>query len=152
MLAPGNPAQPTQVIDERDLSDWTIGLIEGKKIGAYNATGPDYTLTWGDFLQTCKEVSGSDINFVWVDQDFLASHELRAGVELPIWTPDNLDYAGFAKVDCSKAIADNLTFRPLAETVRDTLAWDNTRSHEKTYLNAIKPEKEVEVLAAYQQA
>ena len=31
------------------------------------------------------------------------------------------------QVDCSKAIAAGLRFRPVAETVADTLAWDTAR-------------------------
>jgi 2'-hydroxyisoflavone reductase len=35
---------------------------------------------------------------------------------------------GFSDVSCAKAIAAGLTFRDLATTVRDTLAWDTLRT------------------------
>jgi 2'-hydroxyisoflavone reductase len=150
MLAPNKPEQALQVIDVRDLAEWTLSMIEKRGLGAYNATGPEYPLTWGAFLQTVKDVSGSNANFIWVDQDFLAKHELRAGVELPIWATDTPEYAGFAKVNCSKAIGKGLTFRPIADTVRDLLAWDKARPQEDTFKNSLKMDKEAEVLREYQ--
>jgi len=44
---------------------------------------------------------------------------------MPLWVPG--DYAGFSTVDCHKAIAASLMFRPLGDTVQDTLAGLETR-------------------------
>jgi 2'-hydroxyisoflavone reductase len=41
-------------------------------------------------------------------------------MELPLWVSDP-DTAGIHEADVSRAIAAGLTFRPLEETVRDTL-------------------------------
>ena len=38
VLAPGPPERPTQVIDVRDLAEWTIALCEQRTTGTYNAT------------------------------------------------------------------------------------------------------------------
>jgi 2'-hydroxyisoflavone reductase len=46
-------------------------------------------------------------------------------------------------VNCSKAIADSLTFRPVAETVRDTLAWKGTGEELKV---GLEPEQERRLL------
>ena len=55
---------------------------------------------------------------------------LDAGVEpwteLPLWLPGD-EYAGMARADIARALAAGLAFRPLEETVVDTLAWDRTR-------------------------
>jgi 2'-hydroxyisoflavone reductase len=58
--------------------------------------------------------------------------------------------AGFSSYDVSKALAAGLSFRPLAETTRDTLAWWKSRPEEERTLRAgLDPEKEAEVLAAW---
>jgi 2'-hydroxyisoflavone reductase len=53
---------------------------------------------------------------------------------------------GFSRVDIKKAITDGLVFRPLAETVRDTLAWDSQRPQEDAWKNTLKQERETELL------
>src|SRR5215475_10244114 len=40
VLAPGDPKDPVQIIDARDLAEWTIRMVEQRATGAYNATGP----------------------------------------------------------------------------------------------------------------
>jgi 2'-hydroxyisoflavone reductase len=60
--------------------------------------------------------------------------------------PDTDEDAGFSRVDVSKAIAAGLTFRPLAETVRDTLAWAKTRPSDYEMRAGLKPEREAELL------
>jgi len=117
MLAPGTPEQQTQFIDARDLATWIVRMAEQHKVGTYNATGPDYKLTMGHFLDTCKAETHSDAQFVWVSDAFLEEHQ----VELPNYAPQ--EYAGIRAINCSKALGEGLTFRPVAETVRDTLAW-----------------------------
>lgn len=137
MLAPGEPGQQTQYIDVRDLADWTVRMVEAKKTGIYNATGPDYALSMGQFLEECKQVTGSNVELVWVSDAFLREKE----DDIPLWVPDA--YAGMRSVDCSKAITDGLTFRPLADTVRDTLAW---RGQNVELSTGLKPEQEQAVL------
>jgi 2'-hydroxyisoflavone reductase len=49
--------------------------------------------------------------------------------EVPLWLPaENVAMSGLMSVDCGRALAAGLTFRPLAESIRDTLDWDRTRS------------------------
>ena len=40
VLAPGTPSDPVQIIDARDLAEWTIRMAESGNTGIYNATGP----------------------------------------------------------------------------------------------------------------
>ena len=137
MLAPGNPAQQTQFIDGRDLATWTVQMVEEGKTGTYNATGPDYALAMGRFLDECKTVTGSDTRFTWVSDAFLTKHE----VDLPLYAPE--EYIGFSTVNCSKALTNGLTFRPLADTIRDTLAWKGKNANLKV---GLKPEQEQQLL------
>lgn len=146
VLAPEKPEVPVQVIDVRDLSDFTIKLIEKNASGIYNATGPDYELTFGAMLETCKQVSGSDAAFRWASVGFLEQHKVEAWSDMPVWVPDNEENRGFSRVDISKAIRAGLTFRPLAATVRDTLAWAKTRPPDHPWRAGLKSERESELL------
>jgi 2'-hydroxyisoflavone reductase len=57
---------------------------------------------------------------------------------------------GFSTYDCSKAFAAGLSFRPLAETARDTLDWYYTIPEEQQQMRTgIDPEKEARVLEAW---
>ena len=40
MLAPGDGNDPVQIIDSRDLAEWTIRVAENRTLGVFNATGP----------------------------------------------------------------------------------------------------------------
>ena len=69
---------------------------------------------------------------------------------MPAWFPPSEEMAGFSRYDVSKAIAAGLSFRPLAETARDTLAWWKSKPGEEQSLRAgIDPEKEASVLKAW---
>ena len=149
VLAPGKPDRPVQIIDARDLAEWVVRMAEERQTGIFNATGPDYRLTMQRMLEDCKSASGSDANFVWVGDQFLKEAEVAGWSELPLWLPEEHKVANFMSVDSSKAIAAGLTFRPLAETVRATLAWDSTRPPEVELRNGLKHEREMELLQAW---
>jgi nucleoside-diphosphate-sugar epimerase len=150
VLAPGRPERHVQVIDVRDLAEWTVRMVEGRQTGVYNATGPEYSLTMGQLLDVCRAVSGSDARFSWVGEDFLAEKEVGPWMEVPLWIPESdPDAAGFSDVDCGKAIAAGLSFRDLAETVRATLAWDATRPPDVERRAGLKAEREAELLRGW---
>jgi 2'-hydroxyisoflavone reductase len=146
VLAPEKPGVPIQIIDGRDLADFTLKLIEQKATGIYNATGPAYELTFGAMLETCKQASGSDANFKWASAEFLAENKVEAWSDIPVWVPDTSEDAGFSRVNVSKAIAAGLTFRPLAETVRDTLEWAKNRPSDYQWRAGLTAERESELL------
>lgn len=147
VLAPGLPEAPVQFIDVRDLADWTIRAIEEGLTGPYNATGRDKTLSMGHFLDNCGQVAGSNADFVWVNDDFLTTHEVAAYTEMPLWVP--AEYDGFNRFDCRKAIAAGLTFRSLPETIRDTLDWHKTRPPDHAWRAGPTPEREAMLLEAW---
>jgi 2'-hydroxyisoflavone reductase len=148
VLAPEEPDVPIQIIDARDLSDFIIKLIEENASGIFNATGPDYELTMGAMLETCKHVSQSDANFKWASVEFLTEHKVEPWSDMPVWIPNVEQDAGFSRVDISKAIKAGLTFRPLEETVRDTLEWAETRPSDREWRAGLSAEREAKVLAA----
>jgi len=148
VLAPQKPQATTQIIDVRDLSDLIIKLIEENGSGVYNATGPEYELTMGKLLEVSKQVSGSDANFNWASVEFLNQNKVEAWSDMPAWIPDDEEGVGFARIDISKAIHAGLKFRPLEETVRDTLEWAKTRPVDHEWRAGLTAEREAEVLAA----
>lgn len=145
VLAPGRPDAPVQFIDVRDLAEWTIAMVETKQTGLYNATGPAEPLTMGDFLRGCKTTLNSDANFIWASEAFLLEQQVTPFVEMPLWVPE--DAGVLLATDCRKAIAAGLTFRPIDETIRDTLAWDQTRPANQEWRAGLSPQRERGLLA-----
>lgn len=123
MLAPGEGREPVQFIDVRDLAEWAIRCAENKTVGIFNATGPERSLPFGDVIHACIKVNDRKCKPVWVPTKFLQEQQVGIGSELPIWIPPIDEYAGFHQRNCAAAIAAGLKFRPLMDTVRDTLAW-----------------------------
>ena len=146
VLAPEKPEVPVQIIDVRDLSDFIINLIEENASGIFNATGPDYELTFGTMLETCKQVSRSNAKFHWASVDFLKQNEVSEWSDMPVWVPDNEANAGFSRVDISKGIKAGMKFRPLEDTVRDTIAWANSRPADHEWRAGLQSEKEQALL------
>jgi 2'-hydroxyisoflavone reductase len=155
VLAPGNPNDPVQFIDARDLAEWTIKMIEAKETGTYNATGPDKPLTMAEMLYGIKAVTTAGAQFTWVPADFLAQQNVRGWRDMPVWVPQTTSNAGFSARSVAKAVAKGLTFRPLAETAKDTIEWEKTRTPEQQKALAegrvagMAATREAEVLAAW---
>lgn len=147
VLAPGTPNDPVQFIDARDLAEWTIRMAENRETGIYNATGPASPLTMKGMLDGMKAALNSNAKFNWAPLAFLKEQKVEAWSDMPVWAGDEL---GLAKTNISRALGKGLTFRPLADTTRDTLAWfkslpEDRQSHLKA---GITVERETEVLAA----
>ena len=149
VLAPGTPADPVQIIDARDLAEWTIRMVEQGTVGAFNAVGPKSKLTMGRMLDEIKKTTKSNARFTWVDSDFLASQKIRD--EMPIWTSPNGPEAAYDQMNIHKAVRHGLTFRPLSETTRATLEWfrKQTAERQAKMRAGLKPEREAEVFAAW---
>jgi nucleoside-diphosphate-sugar epimerase len=144
VLAPDEPTRLTQFIDVRDLASWTLSMAESRQTGIYNATGPNYPLTLGELLATCREVTQSDATFTWVSDKFLLDQNVVSFTELPLWLPREV--AALDAVSISRALSAGLSFRPLAGTVADTWAWDKTRSPDLPRRNGLSPWRERELL------
>jgi nucleoside-diphosphate-sugar epimerase len=151
VLAPGTPADPVQFIDARDLAEWTIRMAENEETGIYNATGPAEKLGIGGMLEAIKAANHSKANFTWVSAEFLENRKVSPWSDLPVWIPPIGEDAGAAQISNKRAIAKGLTFRSLAETARDTLAWFKSQPPERqAKLRAgLTAEREKEVLAAW---
>ena len=123
VLAPGDGSDPVQFIDARDLAEWTIRMAESRTLGTFNATGPEHPMQMRDMLTGVGEAVHSDARLTWVPTVFLEAQKVAPWTDLPVWVPGQGDSAGFAKRSIRNALAKGLTFRPLALTAADTLAW-----------------------------
>ncbi|HEY6189287.1 MAG TPA: NAD-dependent epimerase/dehydratase family protein [Pyrinomonadaceae bacterium] len=151
ILAPGNPTDPVQFIDARDLAEWVIRMVEQEATGVYNATGPASPLTMAEMLYGIKAVTTSDARFTWIDADFLEAQKVRPWGDMPVWIPPRGGEVGFARINIQRALAKGLTFRPLADTARDTLVWYKSLPAERrAKMGAgLTAQRETEVLAAW---
>ena len=149
LLVPGSAASPMQFIDARDLGKWVVKATVTGLSGPYITTGPDYPLTMGAILQTCKQVCQSDTTFTYVGDQFLFNQGLQINSETPWWIPGS--HIGYGMFNNQKAIAVGLTFRPLAETIRDTLEWLDTRPADYEWRSGLSPEQEQKLLRRYKE-
>ncbi|MFI5229457.1 MAG: NAD-dependent epimerase/dehydratase family protein [Gemmatimonadales bacterium] len=155
VLAPGNPTDPVQFIDSRDLAEWTIRNAENHTLGVFNAMGPSAPLSIAEMLYGIKAVTTAGAQFTWVPADFLAAQNIHPWRHMTVWMPPTGRNVGFHVRSNARAIAAGLTFRPLAVTAKDTLDWNRTRSAAELAnlavggTNGLDPAIEARVLAAW---
>ncbi len=123
VLGPGDGSDPVQFIDARDLAEWTIRVAEARAFGTFNATGPAQSLSMREMLAGIGAATRSDARVTWVSSEFLEAQKVSPWSDLPVWVPAQGDSAGFARRSIARALAAGLTFRPLATTTHETLAW-----------------------------
>ena len=154
VLAPGKPSDFTQFIDARDLAGFIVLCVEKKTLGTFNADAQAGSITMGRLLDTCKAVSKSDARFTWADPKFLEGQKIGPWADMPAWLPAEGDEAGFGQLSAAKAKAAGLHYRPLAETVADTLAWFRTEpaEHQAKLKSGLTPEREGDALKAWHAA
>ena len=149
MLAAGDPAQPIQPVDVRDLTDFILRLIDARAGGTFNVAAPSGHRTYGDLLNACVEATAAATELVWVVSDWLADQDVRQWTEIPLWrTP-----AGTWAVDASRAHHAGLACRPLRETIMDTWRWlqvEQPVPHERQAEHGLDPAKESRLLAAWE--
>ena len=128
VVVPNELDFPCAIIDVSDLAAWLVTAAEQRLDGAFNATGP--TTSLGEVLEVAARVSGSTAELLPVDRARLADLEVAdwmGPASLPLWI-DDVEWRGFATMDTSRARAAGLVTRPLEETLRDTLAFEETRT------------------------
>ena len=147
MLAPAPADQPIQFVDARDLGAFVLRLAESATGGTFNAVHPDGTSTLGAVIEYARAEAGADTAITWADGDWLGD---RLGDDkyeaFPLWVPEE---PGSHRFDPAHAFAAGLDDRPVAETVRDTLAWDRTREQTWPMAAGLSPEREAELLEAW---
>jgi 2'-hydroxyisoflavone reductase len=145
MLAPGPDDAPMQLIDARDMGAWAVRLAEGRVSGAFTAARPH--TTFGELLAETVAGVGSDATLVPVDGDYLVEQGVDSA-QLPLWPEGGVE--NVLAMSPARAEATGLTHRPMAEIVRDTLAWAKAHPDQSTNpRQGISPERERELLSGW---
>ncbi|MFI6497979.1 NAD-dependent epimerase/dehydratase family protein [Nonomuraea typhae] len=129
VLAPGSPDELVQLVDVRDLAAWTLDAAEEGLAGPYDAISMPFSR--GELLAGIAEGLEVEPELVWAGQEFLVEQKVEPWTgprSLPMWLPLP-EYAGFMTRDTSATLAAGLHIRPVADTARDTLAWQRESGH-----------------------
>jgi 2'-hydroxyisoflavone reductase len=152
VLVPGGHDDPVQFMDVRDLTEWMIHLIEEERTGVYNAAGPfPRQATIAEMVHGIRAVTTERVDWVWIDDyEFLTEVRLRAMVP---WIMPRGNSLGHTRINYERAVANGLTLRPLAVTVRDTLDWwasDAVPPERRANPDfVLTPDREAEIIAAW---
>ena len=149
VAVPGSPDDPLQIIDVRDLGAWLVKVAEDGALGRFNACGPESRLAWGRVIRACVAAAGKPATPVWIPADEIAKVK---DLEFPIWAPHAGDTQGFHTWKNTRALKAGLRFRPVEQTVKDTLAWFKTQEgveKGRVRLAGPTPEQEAALLAAH---
>jgi 2'-hydroxyisoflavone reductase len=147
VLAPGRHDDPVAWIDVRDLAEFMLKLLEDKRSGVYNVVGPKPGSAAREFYERARGVVNPAATLTFVeDYEFLSAHGIEDSI--PWVMLKGKDY-GHMSIRNDRAIAAGLTFRPLAATLQDTLAWWPTvpEARRNTPRFSITPEQEAKALA-----
>jgi 2'-hydroxyisoflavone reductase len=147
MLWPGSPSDPIQIIDVRDLANFSIDCVDQRITGTFNTVTPPGEFTMGDLMEDSIAVTAAGMTPVWVSASFLSEHD--ALQHIPIWSSPEGEESRAALVGGERAFAKGLNNRPTRETARDTVAWWKTLPEDRTATPraGLSPEKEAELLA-----
>jgi 2'-hydroxyisoflavone reductase len=154
VLAPGAPSDPIQLIDVRDLAEWTIAMGVRGDVGVFNAVGPRVPTGMGELLAACQQGIGSSARLTWVSADFLEQQKVAPWSDMPVWVPSVGEDAGLPRTKATRAVDRGLTFRTLQATAKDTLDWYRSQPPERRAKPkaGLAREREAAVLAAYHRA
>jgi len=153
ILVPGSPDDHVQFADVRDLTSFMIRLIEEGHTGTFNIAGDD-TVT----MQKFQDALGSAIpapphTLTWIpDLAFLREHRFRGSIP---WVAPKLDAQGRrygqVYINSDKAVAAGLRYRPMTETIRDSLNWWQSLPADRRENNkfAATPQAEADALRAW---
>ncbi|WP_422016429.1 NAD-dependent epimerase/dehydratase family protein [Roseateles sp.] len=149
VAVPGAPTDPLQLIDVRDLAEWLVLLVERRTTGRFNALGPDQPMAWGRVVAACRKATPTPSTATWIPGEFVARQD---GIDFPIWAPYVGETKGFHTWQNRRAVQAGLRFRPVEQTVADTLAWYQGQLKEekgRTKL-AFTPAQEADILKRWQ--
>ncbi len=155
MLLPGGPDYPLQIIDVRDLANFTIDCLDQRITATYNTVTPVGSYSMGQMLADSQAVSAVSVDPVWVDEAFATEAQANSQGQnwgmFPIWHGINGDEAKASSVSGEKAVAAGLHNRPVRETIRDLLQWWATLPDDRTATMkaGLSAGQEAELIAAW---
>ena len=116
MAVPGDPQQPVQIVDSRDLARLVVQLITDGRPGAFHAVGPAIPVTLGGLIETCARIAGANVEIVPVPP-----------TTAPAFFPLIRTNWPSQQRSPARARAAGMPAKPLDVTAADVLAWDRER-------------------------
>jgi nucleoside-diphosphate-sugar epimerase len=113
---PGDPRQPVQVIDSRDLACLVVQLIADDRPGAFHAVGPATPVTMDGLIQTCAHVAGTQAEIIPVPPECAPRMFPLIRTDWPS-----------QQRSPARARAAGMPATPLETTAADVLEWDRQR-------------------------
>ena len=135
VAVPGDPEQPVQIIDSRDLARLVVQLLADDRAGAFQAVGPAAPVTLGGLIQTCARVAGTEAEPVPVPLDLAPQPFPLVKTDWPT-----------QQRSAARARAAGMPATPLEVTAADVLTWDRERG-EPPLARGFSPEAEQALLA-----
>jgi 2'-hydroxyisoflavone reductase len=148
VLAPGDPADPIQVIDARDMASWIVDMIARSVTGVYHAVSPAPPFGFGDLLTAIRDaVAPSGTELVWVGKDFLLAEE-EDDSSLPLWPGADSEH-DINTADPAAAFSTGLRPRPLSQSITEIHQAELASATPARPGIGLAPEREAELLARW---
>lgn len=159
-IAPGTPQDPIQIIDARDLANYSLDCLEQRITGVFNVISPPGEFLMGDLVNQSAQLAANIAQPperpvpVWLPAEFLSEQKIQPWSDMPVWVPDTPDTFGFSRTSVDRAAKTGLRIRSLESTLTDTLRWhlDRPQAERDALRSGLKREREREVLAAWDTA
>lgn len=102
-------------------------------LGGTGFIGPATKFTVRQMLEGIRDTVTSNATFTYTTSAFLRAQQppVRGWSDLPVWIAPEGAYAGFTQRSIAKALSKGLTFRPYADTVRETIAFYKAQTPER---------------------
>lgn len=123
IVCPPDPRREAAWIDARDLGQWLITLAEQDMPGIFNAAGPATPVDHEQVMFGFRAFTAGPVRFHW------ATRELQD--ELGFVAPWFWRGESSRHIDASDAITAGLSYRSLADSIRDTHEWWIAQSAER---------------------
>lgn len=115
IVCPPDPSREAAWIDVRDLASWLIALAETNTPGIFNAAGPASPINHEQVMYGFRAFSAGPVELHWPTRELLE----EVGFNWPwFWKGERARH-----MDSSASVAAGLTYRSLAESIRDTWEW-----------------------------
>jgi 2'-hydroxyisoflavone reductase len=148
VLAPGDAADPIQVIDARDLGSWIVSLVERSVTGVFHAVSPPPPFGFGDLLEAiAAEVAPWGTRLTWIDPDFLMEFG-ETTESIPLW-PGGDSERDINRADPARAYAAGLAPRPIRQSIAEIHAAELAAPAKPPAGVRLSAEREAKLLAAW---
>jgi 2'-hydroxyisoflavone reductase len=115
IVCPPDPGREAAWIDVRDLSQWLITLAEKDTSGIFNAAGPASPMNHQQVMHGFRAFSAAPVRLHWPTRELLEALDFD-----PPWFWQG---ESSRHIDASASVSAGLSYRSLAESIRDTHDW-----------------------------